>query len=90
LVGGFETDRDDLATIPLQSRMVFQLKFAAIVPALITGAFTADEIRLGRRPEFPSWAVPSNSVVISFIGARLLWIGLHAGSLVAASTAFEA
>jgi ammonia channel protein AmtB len=40
LVGGFETDRDDLATIPLQSRMVFQLKFAAIVPALITGAFT--------------------------------------------------
>jgi ammonium transporter, Amt family len=29
-----------LATIPLETWMVFQLKFAAITPALITGAFT--------------------------------------------------
>src|SRR5262249_60742305 len=36
---GAQTDPDYGATIPLQTFMVYQLMFAVITPALITGAF---------------------------------------------------
>ena len=36
---GLEPDKDYAATIPLQTYMIYQLMFAIITPALITGAF---------------------------------------------------
>ncbi|MGH9326983.1 MAG: ammonium transporter [Terriglobia bacterium] len=146
-------------TIPQQSFMLFQLMFAIITPALITGAFaermkfsalvllmilwsifvydpmahmvwgqggflnatlggvvpTLDfaggtvvhitsgvsalvcALYLGKRVGYPSEPMPPHSVVLSFIGACLLWVGwfgfnagsaLSAGSL--ASSAFLA
>jgi Amt family ammonium transporter len=36
---GTQPDPDDAATIPAQTYMIFQLMFAIITPALITGAF---------------------------------------------------
>ncbi len=157
-VGG-APDPDYAATIPQQSFMMFQLMFAIITPALITGAFaermkfsamvvfmilwsivvydpmahmvwgkggllnatlggrfpTLDfaggtvvhissgvsalvtALYLGKRVGFPKQPMPPHSVVLSFIGACLLWVGwfgfnagsaLSAGSL--ASSAFVA
>jgi ammonium transporter, Amt family len=157
-VGG-QPDPDYAATIPLQTFMVYQLMFAVITPALITGAFaermkfsamalfmilwsmlvyapmahmvwgkggllnaalggrfpTLDfaggtvvhitsgvsalvcAIYLGRRLGYPDEPMPPHSVVLSFIGACLLWVGwfgfnagsaLNAGSL--ATSAFVA
>ena len=157
-VGG-APDPDYAATIPQQSFMMFQLMFAIITPALITGAFaermkfsamvvfmilwsivvydpmahmvwgkggllnatlggrfpTLDfaggtvvhitsgvsalvtALYLGKRIGFPKHPMPPHSVVLSFIGACLLWVGwfgfnagsaLSAGSL--ASSAFVA
>src|SRR4051794_26900206 len=154
---GAQPDPDYAATIPLQSFMVYQLMFAVITPALITGAFaermkfsamalfmilwsllvyapmahmvwgkggllnaslggrfpTLDfaggtvvhitsgvsalvcAIYLGRRLGYPEEPMPPHSVVLSFIGACLLWVGwfgfnagsaLNAGSL--ATSAF--
>ncbi|MBV9608473.1 MAG: ammonium transporter [Acidobacteria bacterium] len=139
------------ATIPQQTFMVYQLMFAIITPALITGAFaermkfsamilfmvlwsfivydpmahmvwgkggllnaalgghfpTLDfaggtvvhitsgvsalvcAIYLGRRIGYPREAMPPHSVVLSFIGACLLWVGwfgFNAGSALAASS----
>ena len=156
---GAQPDPDYAATIPLQTFMVYQLMFAVITPALITGAFaermkfsamalfmilwsllvyapmahmvwgkggllnaalggrfpTLDfaggtvvhitsgvsalvcAIYLGRRLGYPHEPMPPHSVVLSFIGACLLWVGwfgfnagsaLNAGSL--ASSAFVA
>ncbi len=65
-------------TIPHQTYMVFQLMFAIITPALITGK------RLG----FPKTQMAPHSLVISVIGACLLWVGwfgFNAGSAVNAS-----
>src|SRR6201993_3997569 len=168
-VGGFQhlflsgvgspPDPDYSATIPQQTFMVYQLMFAIITPALITGAFaermkfsamvvfmvlwslivyapmahmvwgkggllnaalggrfpTLDfaggtvvhvtsgvsalvcALYLGKRIGYPHESVPPHSVVLSFIGACLLWVGwfgfnagsaLSAGSL--ASSAFVA
>jgi Amt family ammonium transporter len=157
-VGG-APDADYAATIPAQTFMVFQLMFAIITPALITGAFaermkfsamvlfmilwsilvydpmahmvwgkggllnaalggvfpTLDfaggtvvhitagvsalicALYLGKRLGFPKEPMPPHSVVLSFVGACLLWVGwfgfnagsaLGAGSL--ASSAFVA
>jgi Amt family ammonium transporter len=157
-VGG-APDADYAASIPAQTFMVFQLMFAIITPALITGAFaermkfsamvlfmtlwsilvydpmahmvwgkggllnaalggvfpTLDfaggtvvhitagvsalicALYLGKRLGFPKEPMPPHSVVLSFIGACLLWVGwfgfnagsaLTAGSL--ASSAFVA
>jgi Amt family ammonium transporter len=138
------------ATIPEQTFMVYQLMFAIITPALITGAFaermkfsamlvfmvfwaivvyspmahmvwgaggflnvTGGKIRcldfaggtvvhvtsgvsalvtaiyLGKRLGYPQRPMPPHSVVLSFVGACLLWVGwfgFNAGSALAASS----
>jgi Amt family ammonium transporter len=158
-VGGFEhlflrgvglTPNTDYAnTIPEQTYMIYQLMFAIITPALITGAFaermkfssmavflslwsifvycpmahmvwgvggllnaTGSHIPsldfaggtvvhitsgvsalicalyLGKRVGYPHTAMPPHSLVLSFIGACLLWVGwfgFNAGSALAAS-----
>jgi len=168
-IGGFEhiflrgvgaaPDADYSATIPQQSYMVFQLMFAIITPALITGAFaermkfsamalfmvlwsiivydpmahmvwgkggllnaslgglfpTLDfaggtvvhitsgvsalvcALYLGKRLGYPQESILPHSVVLSFIGACLLWVGwfgFNAGSALAsgglATSAFVA
>ena len=157
-VGG-EPNADYAATIPHLTFMIYQLMFAMITPALITGAFaermkfkamlvfmalwsivvyspmahmvwgkggllnaslggvfpTLDfaggtvvhvtsgvsalvcALYLGKRLGYPDESVPPHSVVLSFIGACLLWVGwfgfnagsaLSSGSL--ASSAFVA
>ncbi|HEX3892393.1 MAG TPA: ammonium transporter [Terracidiphilus sp.] len=153
-IGGFEhvflrgvgltPNADYAATIPEQTYMVYQLMFAIITPALITGAF-AERIKfsgmavflslwslvvyspmahmvwgvggllnanggaipsldfaggtvvhitsgvsalvtalyLGKRAGYPHSAMPPHSMVLSFIGACLLWVGwfgFNAGS----------
>lgn len=156
---GAQPDPDYAATIPQQTFMIYQLMFAVITPALITGAFaermkfsamalfmilwsivvyapmahmvwgkggflnaslggrfpTLDfaggtvvhitsgvsalvcALFLGRRLGYPKEPMPPHSVVLSFIGACMLWVGwfgfnagsaLGAGSL--ASSAFVA
>jgi Amt family ammonium transporter len=156
---GAEPNADYAATIPHLTFMIYQLMFAVITPALITGAFaermkfkamllfmslwlvvvyspmahmvwgkggllnaalggafpTLDfaggtvvhvtsgvsalvcALYLGKRIGYPHDSVPPHSVVLSFIGACLLWVGwfgfnagsaLSAGSL--ASSAFVA
>jgi ammonium transporter, Amt family len=158
-VGGFEhvflrgvtltPNTDYAATIPEQTYMIYQLMFAIITPALITGAFaermkfssmavflslwsllvycpmahmvwgvggllnaTAGHIPsldfaggtvvhitsgvsalicalyLGKRIGYPHTAMPPHSMVLSFIGACLLWVGwfgFNAGSALGAS-----
>jgi Amt family ammonium transporter len=146
---GLQPDADYGATVPAQTYMIFQLMFAIITPALITGAFaermkfsamllylalwslivydpmahmvwgkggflnaslggrfpTLDfaggtvvhitsgvsalvtALYLGKRLGYPKEPMPPHSVVISFIGACLLWVGwfgFNAGSAVAA------
>ena len=146
---GAQPDPDYAATIPLQTFMVFQLMFAIITPALITGAF-AERMKfsamaafmvlwslvvyapmahmvwgkggllnaslggrfpcldfaggtvvhvtsgyrrlvcalyLGPRIGYPKQSMPPHSVVLSFIGACLLWVGwfgFNAGSALSA------
>jgi ammonium transporter, Amt family len=139
------------ATIPAQTYMIYQLMFAIITPALITGAFaermkfsalcvllvlwsifvycpmahmvwgkngllnaslggrfpTLDfaggtvvhitsgvsalvcALYLGRRIGYPRQAMPPHSVVLSFVGACLLWVGwfgFNAGSALSAGS----
>ncbi|HWY69514.1 MAG TPA: ammonium transporter [Terriglobales bacterium] len=147
---GIQPDTDYSATIPAQTFMVYQLMFAIITPALITGAF-AERMKfsamllfmtlwslvvyapmahmvwgkggwlnaalggrfpsldfaggtvvhvtsgvsalvcaayLGRRLGYPKEPMPPHSVVLSFVGACLLWVGwfgFNAGSALAAS-----
>ena len=142
---GAQPDADYAATIPQQTFMIYQLMFAIITPALITGAF-AERMKfsamalfmvlwslvvyspmahmvwgkggflnaalggryptldfaggtvvhvtsgvsalvcaayLGRRLGYPKEMLPPHSVVLSFIGACLLWVGwfgFNAGS----------
>ena len=158
-IGGFEhiflrgvslnPNPDYAATIPEQTYMIYQLMFAIITPALITGAF-AERMKfssmavflslwsifvyspmahmvwgvggllnasgghipsldfaggtvvhitsgvsalvcalyLGKRVGYPHTAMPPHSLVLSFIGACLLWVGwfgFNAGSALAAS-----
>ncbi len=149
-VGG-APDPDYAATLPQQTFMVFQLMFAIITPALITGAFaermkfsamvlfmilwsilvynplahmvwgkggllnaalgglfpTLDfaggtvvhissgvsalvcALYLGKRLGYPKDPMPPHSVVLSFTGACLLWVGwfgFNAGSALAAGS----
>ena len=147
---GIQPDSDYSTTIPAQTFMVYQLMFAIITPALITGAF-AERMKfsamllfmtlwslivyapmahmvwgkggwlnaalggrfpsldfaggtvvhitsgvsalvcaayLGRRLGYPKEPMPPHSVVLSFVGACLLWVGwfgFNAGSALAAS-----
>ena len=146
---GVQPDADYSATIPAQTYMMFQLMFAIITPALITGAFaermkfsamlaflalwslfvycpmahmvwgkggllnaslggrfpTLDfaggtvvhitsgvsalvcALYLGKRLGYPKASMPPHSVVLSFIGACMLWVGwfgFNAGSALAA------
>ncbi len=148
---GLNPDADYGATIPVQTFMVYQLMFAIITPALITGAFaermkfsamavfltlwsivvysplahmvwgkggllnaalggaipTLDfaggtvvhissgvsalvcALYLGKRLGYPEQPTPPHSVVLSFIGACLLWVGwfgFNAGSALAAGS----
>src|SRR5271165_1293264 len=142
---GLTPDPDYSATIPLQTFMIYQLMFAIITPALVTGAF-AERMKfsamaafltlwsivvyspmahmvwgkggllnaslggrfpcldfaggtvvhvtsgvsalvcalyLGKRVGYPKEPTPPHSVVLSFIGACLLWVGwfgFNAGS----------
>ncbi len=142
---GLTPDPDYAATIPLQTFMVYQLMFAIITPALVTGAF-AERMKfsamaaflilwslvvyapmahmvwgkggllnaslggkfpcldfaggtvvhvtsgvsalvcalyMGKRIGYPKVAMPPHSVVLSFVGACLLWVGwfgFNAGS----------
>ena len=148
---GAQPDADYAATIPLQTFMVYQLMFAIITPALITGAF-AERMKfsamlafmilwslivyspmahmvwgkggllnaslggkfpcldfaggtvvhvtsgvsalvcalyLGKRVGYPKEAMTPHSVVLSFVGASLLWVGwfgFNAGSALAAGS----
>ncbi|MFZ0478665.1 MAG: ammonium transporter [Terriglobales bacterium] len=148
---GAAPDPDYAATIPLQTFMVYQLMFAIITPALITGAF-AERMKfsamvafmilwslivyspmahmvwgrggmlnaslggrfpcldfaggtvvhvtsgvsalvcalyLGKRVGYPKQPMPPHSVVLSFIGACLLWVGwfgFNAGSALSAGS----
>src|SRR6202166_378861 len=147
---GAEPNADYAGTIPQMTFMVYQLMFAIITPALITGA-TAERMKfsgtvlflvlwflvvyaplahmvwgkggllnaalggkfptldfaggtvvhissgvsalvcalyLGKRTGFPKQPMPPHSLVLSFIGACLLWVGwfgFNAGSALAAS-----
>jgi len=146
---GAQPDADYAGTIPLQTFMVYQLMFAIITPALITGAFAERmkfsamaafmvlwsllvyspmahmvwgkggllnaplggrfpcldfaggtvvhvtsgvsalvcAIYLGPRIGYPKQNMPPHSVVLSFIGACLLWVGwfgFNAGSALSA------
>ncbi|MFY9561362.1 MAG: ammonium transporter [Terriglobales bacterium] len=148
---GAPPDPDYAATIPLQTFMIYQLMFAIITPALITGAFaermkfsamslfmvfwsllvyapmahmvwgkggflnatlggrfpTLDfaggtvvhvtsgvsalvcALYLGHRIGYPKQPMPPHSVVLSFIGACLLWVGwfgFNAGSALSAGS----
>jgi len=148
---GLQPEPDYSATIPQQTYMVYQLMFAIITPALITGAFaermkfsamllfmvlwsfivydpmahmvwgkggllnaalggrfpTLDfaggtvvhvtsgvsalvcALYLGRRLGYPREAMPPHSVVLSFVGACMLWVGwfgFNAGSALAAGS----
>lgn len=148
---GLSPDAAYSATIPQQTYMIYQLMFAIITPALITGAFaerlkfsallafltcwsilvycpmahmvwgkggllnaslggafpTLDfaggtvvhitsgvsalvcALYLGKRLGYPHEAMPPHSVVLSFIGACLLWVGwfgFNAGSALSAGT----
>ena len=148
---GAQPDADYAATIPLQTFMIYQLMFAVITPALITGAFaermkfsamalfmtlwsvivyapmahmvwgkggllnaalggrfpTLDfaggtvvhitsgvsalvcALYLGHRLGYPKQPMPPHSVVLSFIGACMLWVGwfgFNAGSALAAGS----
>jgi Amt family ammonium transporter len=148
---GVIPDADYAATIPAQTFMVYQLMFAIITPALISGAFaermkfsammvftilwsivvydpmahmvwgkggllnaslggsfpTLDfaggtvvhvtsgvsalvcALYLGHRVGYPKQPMPPHSVVLSFIGACLLWVGwfgFNAGSALTAGT----
>ncbi|MBS1840262.1 MAG: ammonium transporter [Acidobacteria bacterium] len=147
---GVDPNPDYAATIPHMTFMIYQLMFAVITPALITGA-TAERMKfsgtvlfmtlwfffvyaplahmvwgkggllnaafggkfptldfaggtvvhissgvsalvcalyLGKRTGFPKHPMPPHSLVLSFIGACLLWVGwfgFNAGSALAAS-----
>ncbi|HEV2134400.1 MAG TPA: ammonium transporter [Terracidiphilus sp.] len=146
---GLNPNTDYAATIPEQTYMIYQLMFAIITPALITGAF-AERMKfsamalflslwslcvycpmahmvwgaggllnatgghipcldfaggtvvhitsgvsalvaclyLGKRIGYPQTAMPPHSMVLSFIGACLLWVGwfgFNAGSALGAS-----
>jgi Amt family ammonium transporter len=148
---GLMPDKDYAATIPLQTFMIYQLMFAIITPALITGAFAermkfsamlvfmilwaifiyspmahmvwgkhgllnaslggrfpcldfaggtvvhvtsgvsalVTALYLGKRIGYPKVPMPPHSVVLSFIGACLLWVGwfgFNAGSALGAGT----
>src|SRR5271156_4970440 len=148
---GLAPDPKYAATIPLQTFMVFQLMFAIITPALITGAFAErmkfsamltfmvlwaifvyspmahmvwgkggllnaslggrfpcldfaggtvvhitsgvsalmTALYLGKRLGYPREPMPPHSVVLSFVGACLLWVGgfgFNAGSALSAGT----
>jgi Amt family ammonium transporter len=148
---GLAPDVKYAATIPLQTFMVYQLMFAIITPALITGAFAermkfsamlvfmvlwaifiyspmahmvwgkggllnaslggrfpcldfaggtvvhvtsgvsalVTALYLGKRLGYPKTAMPPHSVVLSFVGACLLWVGwfgFNAGSALGAGT----
>ncbi len=147
---GLLPDKDYAGTIPLQTFMVYQLMFAIITPALISGAFAermkfsamvvflvlwaivvyspmahmvwgkhgllnaslggrfpcldfaggtvvhvtsgvsalVTALYLGKRVGYPQRAMPPHSVVLSFVGACLLWVGwfgFNAGSALGAS-----
>jgi Amt family ammonium transporter len=148
---GAQPDADYAATLPLQTFMIYQLMFAIITPALITGAF-AERMKfsamlcfmvlwslvvyspmahmvwgkggllnaalggkfpcldfaggtvvhvtsgvsalvcalyLGKRVGYPKQAMTPHSVVLSFVGACLLWVGwfgFNAGSALGAGS----
>jgi len=146
---GLTPNKDYAATIPEQTYMIYQLMFAIITPALITGAFAERMkfsamavflslwsllvyspmahmvwgvggllnanggripsldfaggtvvhitsgvsalvtcIYLGKRIGYPQTNMPPHSMVLSFIGACMLWVGwfgFNAGSALAAS-----
>jgi Amt family ammonium transporter len=148
---GLAPDPDYAPTLPLQTYMIYQLMFAIITPALISGAFaermkfsamalfttlwsivvytpmahmvwgkggflnaalggrfpTLDfaggtvvhvtsgvsalvcALYLGKRVGYPKEHMPPHSVVLSFIGACMLWVGwfgFNAGSALSAGT----
>ncbi len=65
---GAEPNADYAATIPQQSFMIFQLMFAIITPALITGAF-AERIKFPAKIAFTTlW-----SIIVYFPLAHMVW-----------------
>jgi Amt family ammonium transporter len=65
---GAEANADYAATIPQQTFMIFQLMFAIITPALITGAF-AERIRFPAKIAFTSlWLI-----VVYYPLAHMVW-----------------
>lgn len=65
---GAQPNADYAATIPQQSFMIFQLMFAIITPALITGAF-AERIKFPAKIAFTTlW-----SIIVYFPLAHMVW-----------------
>ncbi|MBI3697909.1 MAG: ammonium transporter [Acidobacteria bacterium] len=119
---GLDPNADYGSTVPHQTYMIYQLMFAIITPALISGAFAErmkfsamalfsvlwslvvyfplahmiwgkgglmNALYLGKRHGYPHEPMKPHSVVLSFIGACLLWVGwfgFNAGSAIAASS----
>src|ERR1039457_6885335 len=100
---GAQPDADYAATIPQQTFMIYQLMFAIIggrFPTLDFAGGTVVHITsgvsalicatyLGRRLGYPTEPMPPHSVVLSFIGACLLWVGwfgFNAGSALSAGS----
>lgn len=65
---GFETNADYSTTLPQQTFMIFQLMFAIITPALITGAF-AERIKFPAKLAFTTlWML-----IVYFPLAHMVW-----------------
>jgi Amt family ammonium transporter len=78
---GFEPNADYAATIPHQLFMAFQLMFAAITPALISGAF-AERMKFSAFVVFSVlWATFVYDPVAHWVWGTGGWIRIHLGAL---------
>src|SRR6266853_1559090 len=75
------------ATVPHQAFMAFQMMFAVITPALITGSF-AERVSFKAYVLFSlAWATLVHDATMTILGASLLWFGwfgFNAGSALTA------
>ncbi len=86
---GMDPNVDYAGTIPHLTFMIYQMMFAVITPALITGA-TAERMKFSGTVLFMTlwFFIVYAPLVLSFIGACLLWVGwfgFNAGSALAAN-----
>src|SRR6267142_693044 len=84
--GGIGNPNPLAATIPESVYICFQMTFAINTPALIAGAF-AERMKFSTMLCKRSETGPAHNMVLTFIGASLLWVGwfgFNAGSAVTA------